>query len=109
MTLIVFLVATRAVTRRRGLLEVRQVCSHISHPQSDLTLICCHGFNPLSPVVHMYVTSEVHSTGLWHIHICDIDPWELLLYTYFTHISDMLLDICKASGTEGVKGYRCLS
>ena len=57
-----------------------------------------------------YVTSEVHATALWHIcmwhwrsmlqpygiYVCDI----LAIETIKIHVFDMLLEVCKTSGTR---------
>ena len=36
--------------------------------------------NPISPIAHIYVTSEVHAAVLWHIgYVCDIGPWNFAM------------------------------
>ena len=49
----------------------------------------------LSPIAHTYATSEVHATAPWHAYVTPVH-WNY----YNAHISDMLLEVCKMSGTE---------
>ena len=52
--------------------------------------------NPLNPMPHMCMTLGVYATALWHVRVTLVHGNSY----YNTHISDMLLEVCKASNIE---------
>ena len=49
-------------------------------------------------MAHMYLTWEVHATALWHMYVTLVHRSSVIPHI----ILDMLLEVCKTLGTEGV-------